>query len=267
MFDMPDMHSIDFCKPAKKQILPEDDAFELMKEPLKVCPLPRIIPKLNPMKGTTTLGFKFKHGVVLAVDSRASMSEYIASQKVMKVIAANEYLLGTMAGGAADCQYWHHVIGKEARLWELRNKSRITVAAASKIFGNILYSYRNHGLSVGSMMAGWDQRGPQLYYLDNSGQRTMGDMFSVGSGSVNAYGVLDVHYKYDMECEEAYELARRAIWSATSRDSYSGGTISVFQIHEPDAEGRAWKKVSTNDQNEYYDVLRAAGKTAVRAQG
>lgn len=30
----------------------------------------------------------------------------IASGTVKKVIEINKYLLGTMAGGAADCQYW-----------------------------------------------------------------------------------------------------------------------------------------------------------------
>jgi hypothetical protein len=29
-----------------------------------------------------------------------------ASGTVKKVIEINKYLLGTMAGGAADCQYW-----------------------------------------------------------------------------------------------------------------------------------------------------------------
>lgn len=32
--------------------------------------------------------------------------EQIASGTVKKVIEINKYLLGTMAGGAADCQYW-----------------------------------------------------------------------------------------------------------------------------------------------------------------
>jgi hypothetical protein len=31
---------------------------------------------------------------------------YISSQTVKKVIEINPYLLGTMAGGAADCQFW-----------------------------------------------------------------------------------------------------------------------------------------------------------------
>ena len=29
-------------------------------------------------------------------------------------------ILGTMAGGAADCQFWERVLAQECRLWELR---------------------------------------------------------------------------------------------------------------------------------------------------
>merc|ERR1719327_608718 len=58
------------------------------------------------LKGTTTLAFKFQGGVVVSVDSRSTMGAYIASQTVKKVIEINPFLLGTMAGGAADCAFW-----------------------------------------------------------------------------------------------------------------------------------------------------------------
>ena len=48
--------------------------------------------------GTTTLAFRFKHGIVVAVDSRATAGSYIASGTVKKVIEINKFLLGTMAG-------------------------------------------------------------------------------------------------------------------------------------------------------------------------
>merc|ERR1719410_588817 len=44
--------------------------------------------------GTTTLGFVFQHGIIIAVDSRASMGSYIGSQTVKKVIEINDFLLG-----------------------------------------------------------------------------------------------------------------------------------------------------------------------------
>jgi 20S proteasome alpha/beta subunit len=36
---------------------------------------------------------------------------FSASQSVKKIIEINPYMLGTMAGGAADCQFWHRNLG------------------------------------------------------------------------------------------------------------------------------------------------------------
>ena len=62
--------------------------------------------EMNFDHGTTTLGFKYQGGVLLAVDSRATGGMYIGSGSVKKIIEINKFLLGTMAGGAADCTYW-----------------------------------------------------------------------------------------------------------------------------------------------------------------
>merc|ERR1711907_638944 len=212
-------------------------------------------PKLEFAHGTTTLGFKFKGGVIISVDSRASMGNYISSQTVKKVIQINPYLLGTMAGGAADCAYWERYLGKEARMYELRNKERMSVAAASKLLSNILYSYQGYGLSVGTMVAGWDKTGPQLYYCDSDGTRLHGNVFSVGSGSTFAYGVLDNGYKWDLTDEEAQELGRRSIYYVMYRDAYSGGTVSVYHITEG-----GWTKISqTNVVDLHYKYAEEQG--------
>lgn len=58
-------------------------------------------------------------------------------------------------------------------------------------------------LLQGTMVAGWDPTGPGLYYVDSDGQRTKGERFSVGSGSLYAYGILDQGYKW---CEGALTL-------------------------------------------------------------
>lgn len=39
-------------------------------------------------------------------------------------------------------------LGMQCRLHELRNKERISVAAASKILSNIVYQYKGQGLSM-----------------------------------------------------------------------------------------------------------------------
>lgn len=160
--------------------------------------------KINFDHGTTTLGFIYQGGVVLAVDSRATGGQYIGSQSVRKVVEINDLLLGTLAGGAADCTYWYRVLTSECRLYELRNKKKISLAAATKIMNNIIYSYKNSGLSMGMILAGGDMNQVSLYYLDSDGTRTTGKVFSVGSGSIFAYGVLDSGYKWELTDEEAY---------------------------------------------------------------
>lgn len=198
--------------------------------------------KINFDHGTTTLGFKFKGGVILAVDSRATGGQFIGSQNMKKVVEINDYMLGTMAGGAADCVYWDRVLSMQCRLHELRSRERISVASASKMMANIAHDYKGTGLSMGMMLAGFDKRGAGLFYVDSEGSRSAGNVFSVGSGSLYAFGVLDSGYRWDLTNEEAYDLGQRAIYHATFRDAYSGGIVRVYHITP---EG--WKNISNVD--------------------
>lgn len=81
-----------------------------------------------------------------------------------------------------------------------------------------------------------------MYYIDSEGNRTPGKVFSVGSGSIYAFGVLDSGYKWDLSDEEAYELGRRAIYHATHRDAYSGGIVRVYHMKES-----GWVHIDNND--------------------
>ena len=166
-----------------------------------------------------------------------------------KVIEINPYLLGTMAGGAADCQYWETYLGIQCRLHELREKERISVAAASKYLSNLVYGYKGMGLSMGTMICGWDKTGPALFYVDSDGTRLKGDVFSVGSGSTFAYGVLDQGYKWDLEDEEALELGRRSIYAAGHRDAFSGNTLNLYHVQE-----NGWRFIQNYGENEPPDV-------------
>eukprot|EP00924_Labyrinthula_sp_SR-Ha-C_P016439 snap_masked-scaffold_6-processed-gene-3.42-mRNA-1 protein AED:0.00 eAED:0.00 QI:0/-1/0/1/-1/1/1/0/273 len=197
-------------------------------------------------KGTTTLAFKYQGGIIVAVDSRASQGSYVSSQTVQKVIPITDKLIGTMAGGAADCLYWQRNLGMRCRLHQLRNREEISVRAASKMLVNVMNQYKGSGLSIGSMVIGSDNTGEQLYYVDNDASRLEATKdtpyFSVGSGSTFAYGILDTAYRWDMTEEEAIELGRNAIYHATSRDGASGGVNNVYSV----SKGK-WRKLEPID--------------------
>lgn len=228
--------------------------------------LPRVVDEytgkqicINFDKGTTTAAFLYKNGIVVCADSRATGGQYIGSQEVRKIIPINKYLLGTMAGGAADCVYWERLLSERCRLYELRNREPISVAAASKLLANMMYNYKGSQLSLGVMICGWDRkRGPQIYMVDNDSRRLPGKMFSVGSGSVFAYGVLDKGYRFDMEDEEAFDLGRRAIYHATHRDSYSGGIVRVYAIQKD-----GWRIISEDDNPILHDRYVAEGSVSM----
>jgi 20S proteasome subunit beta 5 len=171
-------------------------------------------------------------------------------------VEINPYLLGTMAGGAADCAFWERNLGQQCRLYELRNGERISVAAASKMLANTLYSYRGYGLSVGTMICGWDKTGPQIYYVDNDGTRLQAKdgmpYFSVGSGSTYAYGVLDASWRDDLSDAEAIELGARAIYHATYRDSFSGGINNLYLV-----KPEGWSRIHSIDVAELHDRFGA----------
>ncbi|KNH05309.1 20S proteasome beta 5 subunit [Perkinsela sp. CCAP 1560/4] len=235
---------------SRPQWLPSSVAHRIVRSPTQnTRPI-----KFDHKKGTTTLGMVVRDGIVLAVDSRASSGQYIASQTVMKLLHINENMLGTMAGGAADCQFWFRVLSQECRLWELRKGHKITVKAASKILANIMFHYRNHGMSMGSMVAGYDESDQSdgsspfhLYYIDDQGDRITNNMFCVGSGSVYAYGVLDTEYRHDLSIDEAVAVARRSVYHATHRDCFSGGIVTVYTITKAGCT-----KISRDDQTDLH---------------
>lgn len=214
-------------------------------------------------KGTTTLAFIYDGGIVVAVDSRSTQGPFIASQTVDKVNEITSYLLATIAGGAADCQFWQRNLTIQCRMYELRNGHKISVTAASKLIANTCRHYSRYGMSMGMMMIGFEGKNdeiPTLYYVDDTGSRLKASdmnegglpLFSVGSGSTYAYGVLDNFWRKDLSDDDAIELGARAIYHATYRDAYSGGMCNVFHF-KPNGQG--YTKMIHKDVLELHDLF------------
>ena len=181
-------------------------------------------------KGTTTLAFVYQGGIVVSVDARATMGNYISSGNVSKVQCLTEYCLATMAGGAADCWYWERRLATWMKLFELRHNKRPTIRAASAVFQSYTKQYKGYGLQIGAMIMGFDHGEPVLFYCNHEGMKIENHIFSNGSGSVYAYGILDSKYRWNMAKEEAIELGREAIYQATHRDTMSGGRNNIYHF-------------------------------------
>uniref|UniRef100_A0A8C2VM29 Proteasome subunit beta 11 n=1 Tax=Chinchilla lanigera TaxID=34839 RepID=A0A8C2VM29_CHILA len=156
---------------------------------------------------------------------------------------------------------FRHGVIRELRLRALREGQLPSVASAAKLLSTMLSGYRGLDLCVATTLCGWDRSGPALFYVYSDGTRLPGDVFSVGSGSPYAYGVLDRGYRYDMSTQEAYALARRAVAHATRRDAYSGGSVDLFHVRES-----GWEYVSRSDACVLYMELRVSPEPALEGE-
>lgn len=203
--------------------------------------------------GTTTLGFIYPQGIILATDSRATASDLIVSQKLSKVIPISDTILCTLAGNAADCVYWLRILTKECRSYEAKYQTQMSARHAANLVVNTVRKYRGGnttlGLSIGTLMASYDQHcGPQLYMLDHTGLLIEGHKFCVGSGEEYARAILETGYRPDLSEDDACALATTAIYHACRRDIHSGGFVRLYKINRD-----GWRQVSSRDVKDIYN--------------
>lgn len=200
--------------------------------------------------GTTTMAFQHRDAIIVCVDSKASMGNYVGSKTVKKVIPVSSHIIATMAGGAADCSFWIKWLSCEAKLAEWNYGTKLSVGSLAKLLARKLVEEGKGELSVGTMIAGYDRTGPALRYVDSQGVCVEGDMFCVGSGSIVAYSALDslMHDQKqqdsesiadakkkskldDLDVDQAVDAALWAVRQATVRDGFSGGFLNVFMVN------------------------------------
>uniref|UniRef100_A0A3Q1F6Y4 Proteasome subunit beta n=1 Tax=Acanthochromis polyacanthus TaxID=80966 RepID=A0A3Q1F6Y4_9TELE len=181
--------------------------------------------------GTTTLGFIFQGGVIAAADTRASAGGLVACPAVHKITPIHSHLVVTSSGSGADCMLWERILIREIRLYQLRHRRRLSIRGTAKLLSFMLHPFKGTEVCVALTLCGWDKEaGDCLIYVCSDGARLQGDIFSVGSGSPYAYGVLDGGLKWSLSKDEAISLAREAVFRATHRDAYSGNNVDLFHI-------------------------------------
>uniref|UniRef100_A0A3Q1G0N5 Proteasome subunit beta n=1 Tax=Acanthochromis polyacanthus TaxID=80966 RepID=A0A3Q1G0N5_9TELE len=207
--------------------------------------------------GTTTLGFIFQGGVIAAADTRASAGGLVACPAVHKITPIHSHLVVTSSGSGADCMLWERILIREIRLYQLRHRRRLSIRGTAKLLSFMLHPFKGTEVCVALTLCGWDKEaGDCLIYVCSDGARLQGDIFSVGSGSPYAYGVLDGGLKWSLSKDEAISLAREAVFRATHRDAYSGNNVDLFHI-----TAQGWSQRKREDlKEEYYRDMERRNK-------
>ncbi|MHA1114860.1 MAG: proteasome subunit beta [Candidatus Heimdallarchaeum aukensis] len=193
----------------------------------------------NPMKGTTTVALRFKDGVVVATDRRASAGTFVASKRAKKLHQLNDYTVATIAGLVADAQYLVNLTKANLNLYELNRGYPPTTKMAGNLLASILYEqFRSYmPFYVAMLVCGLDKYGPHVYNLDASGAIIDEDYASTGSGSLFSYGVLEAFWKEGLTEDEAIKLGLRALSTSISRDTATGNGMDALVVNK---DGIRW---------------------------
>ncbi|TFG32230.1 archaeal proteasome endopeptidase complex subunit beta [Candidatus Thorarchaeota archaeon] len=179
--------------------------------------------------GTTTIGMIAKDCVVLASDQRATMGYLIANKTAKKIYKITDQIGATIAGSVADAQQIMDLLTAEAKLFEIQRGRPIRVKALARLLSNIMFQGRG-AYMLGSLVGGFDDEGPQVFYTDFIGAVIPDKYVANGSGSPVALGVLEAEYSENLAKKKAIELAVRAIAAAIERDAATGNSILVSVI-------------------------------------
>ncbi len=178
--------------------------------------------------GTTTVGLTTAEGVVLATDMRASAGNMVASKNARKILEIRPMAALTIAGNVSAAQSLVNSLRAEARLYETRRDTEMSLQALANLTSNLLRSGAFQ--VVQPVLGGVDDEGSHIFSIGPGGS-VMEETYAVsGSGSPFALGVLEQQYVEGSSIDDAKTIAARAVQSATERDTASGNGLLLAAI-------------------------------------
>ena len=169
-------------------------------------------------RGTTTVGLKYKDGVVLIVDKRIS-SRLIEPDSIEKIFQIDDHIGCATSGLVADARVLIDRARLDAQINEITYNEKIQVRTLVKRICDFKQTYTQYGgvrpFGTALLIAGVDDSGPRLFSTDPSGALMEYKASSEGSGRNGAMSYFESNYKDDMDMEEAIQLAIKALHKGT----------------------------------------------------
>jgi proteasome alpha subunit len=185
-------------------------------------------------KGTTTIGLKFKNGVILMVDKRLS-SRLVEPDSIEKIYDVDEYIGCATSGLVADAR----VLIDEARRSAHRNKmtygENIAVELLVKNVCDYKQNYTQYGggrpFGVALLVAGVDDLGIHLFETDPSGALVAYKATCIGSGRPVVMDLFEKEFADGMTFEAAAKLGLKAL-SAAIEEPLSAVSVEIGVVEK-----------------------------------
>ncbi|KXS19860.1 N-terminal nucleophile aminohydrolase [Gonapodya prolifera JEL478] len=170
--------------------------------------------------GSTAIGLQTSEGVVLAVEKRVT-SPLLEPRSIEKIVEIDSHIGTAMSGLTADARTMIDHARVEAQNHTFTYDERIKVESLTQAVCDLALrfgesadgqeSIMSRPFGVALLIAGVDEKGPQLFHADPSGTFMQFDAKAIGSGSEGAQTELQEHYNKSMTLRDAEKLALKTL--------------------------------------------------------
>ena len=169
-------------------------------------------------KGTTTIGLKFKDGVILLAlkNIGSNLIEYSVMDKIKKI---DTYISCTFCGLSADARNLIDFAREEVQINKFLYGGKVSIKFLVEALCEYLNVYSRFEIvrpfGVTLFIGGIDEKGPHLYATDPSGAFFEYKALCEGKRNNIVTKYLEKYYKENMNIEKAIKLALQAIKKST----------------------------------------------------
>ncbi len=214
---------------------------------------------------TTVLALRFKDGVVMAGDRRATMGNRIANREMEKVVPADRFSGVAISGTAGVAMDMIKIFQLQLEHYEKLDGRSISLEGKANQLSQMVRSNlpaAMQGLAVLPIFAGYDltRRTGRLWDFDITGGRyEERDFVATGSGGGPAATVLKVGFRSDLDRDTAIDLSCEALWEAADVDSATGGPDVLRGIYPVVATitSEGWVRATEEELARRFEVLAA----------
>ena len=184
-------------------------------------------------RGTTTVGVKFKEGVVLIVDKRLS-SKLIEPKSIEKIFKIDSHIGCATSGLVADARALVDRARIECQVNAFNYSEDLAVETLVKKICDFKQSYTQYGgvrpFGTAMLMAGIDASGPHLYETDPSGAMMAYKAGGIGAGRNEVMEVFEKDFKDNMTQNQAVNLGLKAL-SAANENNLKSEVVEIAIIN------------------------------------
>jgi len=203
-------------------------------------------------RGTTTVGLKFKDGVVLIVDKRIA-SRLMEPKSIEKIFQIDGHIGCATSGLVADAR----ILVDQARVIAQINKitydENIGVEDLVKRICDYKQNYTQYGgvrpFGTALLVAGVDDLGEHLFETDPSGALVSYKAGSIGAGRNMVMEVFEENYQEGMSQDEAVILGLKALKKATEEEKLNPKAVEIGLVKR----GESFRRLSESEVEAYIE--------------